>query len=176
MRKKGRTRSIAVLCLVAVAIAGCSVASPQPPPASPTPMPAAAVATETAVQIAEPTPLPFEGLWVTQGVDPAHAYQILVFTADSLYWVQTGNWANIASLEGKEGDIHEEFFEILSYDLALNHIRLRKLWVRNNGYSGGFDYNTGSLTYVIEADQLQMTLAASDEFPAEATSEPYFRK
>jgi len=168
--------SILTLCLAAIVVAGCTGAGSGSP--SQTPSPASLVMNIDSIEpgIEHETMLPFEGLWVSEGDNPSQAYQVIVFTANSVYWVQTGNWANIASLEGIEGGVREEFFEIRSYDLALNQMSLSKRWVRTGGFSGGFDSPEWLLSYSIEGDELRFALESTGEFPELIDAEPYVRK
>jgi hypothetical protein len=115
-------------------------------------------------------------MWVSESDDPTRTRQVLVMTGYSFYWVQTGNWADIASEEGKEGGVHEEFAKILSYDVESGHITLGLEWVRNDSRFGGFDMPMRMLTYEIGGDAIRFSVAGEGDFPAVADSEPYFRQ
>jgi len=118
----------------------------------------------------QPTPLPFEGLWVSESDDLTRTDQVLAITGKSFYWIRTGNWARVVSEQGKPGGAHEEYAEIVSYDLQQGYISLRINWVRYNGVFVGFGDRGRDLFYVIDGDSIKVSSGGDDPF------ETYYRK
>ncbi len=110
--------------------------------------------------------LPFEGIWVSEGDAPA----IIVFTKDSMYWVESDQ------VSADQMGTRERFAEIVSYDLENSHITLLTKWIRVSGLMVGFDAPNFNITYSIEDDTLRVGVGWDGEFAVDADPVAYFRK
>ncbi len=128
------------------------------------------------VTVSTKVPLPFTGIWVSDIEDTTMTKQVLVFTDTSIYLVQTGNWANVKSEAGKEGGVHEEFYEIVSADLENSTMIVKLKWVRTDGRFGGFDMPTKTFKYSIDGDAIRFSFGPEGEYPTQADSDPYTRQ
>lgn len=118
----------------------------------------------------QPTALPFEGLWISKSDDLTRTGQVLAITGKSVYWIQTGNWARVPSEQGKPGGAHEEYAEIVSYNLQQGYISLLLNWARYNGVFIGFGDRARELFYVLDGDSIKVSTGGGDPF------ETYYRK
>lgn len=119
-------------------------------------------------------PLPFEGFWISESDDLTQSGQLLAITEDSFYQLQT--YDPVAP--NLPVSAREMFAEIVSYDLASNHMVLRIKWFRTNGQFGGFDHPTATVTYDVDGDILRIGILRRDDtqFPEAPNPEPYYRK
>lgn len=124
------------------------------------------VATAVLLPAATPVPdrLPFEGMWMSDGDNP----EIIVFTKDSMYRVQSDQTTDSAA--------REQFAKVVSFDLAANHISLRTQMIRVNGKKFGYDSPNFNVTYLIEGDTLRIGIGWDDQFASEADPLVYHRK
>lgn len=154
------TSKLAGLMLLAlILLVACSL------PSTPT---AAPLATEASLPVSTPVPesLPFEGIWMSDGEVP----ELLIFTKNSMYRVQSDQ------ASAAENYSREQFANVVSYDLANNHISLRTQWFRVNGTMRGFDAPNFNITYKIEEDTLQIGVGWDEEFATELEPLVYHRK
>lgn len=105
-------------------------------------------------------PPPFLGMWMND-------IETYVFTETNLYRV---------IIRPESGQVNEEFSEIILYDPLNNHISLRKVWIRVNGESVGFDSPGYTLTYFIDGDSLQLGLGTETEFASAPDPAVFLRK
>lgn len=131
-----------LICAVSGLLLACALTGALPSSAAPTR--GIGPGSASSINLSQ-TPLPFEGLWVSQDSN-----QVIVLSGESFYWLQVGNW------NSSDHDIHEEFADILSYDLAQGHLRVNTQWVRGNGQMVGFDAPTCDLTYVLDGNTLRI--------------------
>jgi hypothetical protein len=102
---------------------------------------------------------PFAGLWMSET-------DVLVFTESSLYRV----------ISYVEGQVNEQFAEIITYDPLNYQITLRTKWIKVNGMYGGFDAPTYTLTYKIDGDTLQIGRGDETEFTTDLDPTIYYKK
>jgi len=164
------TLSIFILLLSSCSLAGPAVNAPTVEPPTPIVIIQECPAVDVCQETDAPEKLPFEGMWVsTSQTDPKLDSQIIVFTAESMYMVQT----NIGITTDQT---NEKFANIVSYDLENNHIVLRTQWIRVNGNFYGFDSPNFTVTYQIENDTLRIGVGWEGEFASEVDSMVYYRK
>jgi hypothetical protein len=156
---KNQTRFLWMVLGAAVIVLACTFSS-TPTPALP--------ATDNAVPAPAGTPerLPFEGMWVSEGDAPA----IIVFTKDSMYWVESDQ------VSQDQVGARERFAKVVSYDLENNHITLLTQWIRVSGLMVGFDAPNFNITYQIDSETLRVGIGWGEEFAAEADPLVYYRK
>lgn len=110
--------------------------------------------------------LPFEGVWVSDGDMP----EIIVFSKESMYRVQSDQASESESYS------REQFADVVSYDLANNHLSLRTQWIRINGAMSGFDAPNFNITYKIDGETLQIGVGWDSEFAVDVDPLVYHRK
>jgi hypothetical protein len=152
-------RAGSIIFILAMLLAACTL------PSTPTVAP---LATENPLSAtpAAPERLPFEGMWLSEGEAP----EILVFTKDSMYRVETDQ------VNPDQPYTREQFAKIVSYDLENNHISLRTQWIRAAGRMSGFDAPNFTFTYRIDGDTLQIGTGWEGEFATETDPLVYYRK
>lgn len=157
-------------------LSACAPAAPVIAPAAPTaPAPTCPPVDTVNPTVECPAALPFTGIWAAESEEDLAGQQLVILSDKSLYTVQTGNWAN-AKTPPAEPQVHEEYMEIVSYDLNAGTMEVRLKWIRANGQLVGFDSPERKVQYQIDGDTLKFAYGWEDRAPDLSTSRTYTRQ